>query len=250
MTCTCSSCLLSQSLFQLCLPATHPLERGRNRNPAPTPTIIYVYTNNFQEQNYLRALGRNHQKETQTQKQDFNQKLLASRRIRLWENLTGRVWTPSDWISGNCLWNCIFQTCFFFPLHYRRMTTVWENPFAAGFGLSTWLPFRKKLHGLLESLTALGRKFWLEKLDYIYFWKRARLPKKLWREDPESNHRFQKKKPCLRKSTAAFRKIGHYLCQNPLLLLVKSAAVFGTKQPPLWGRWAGSGFSSASSSAK
>ena len=145
--------------------------------------------------------------------------------------MTGRVWTPSDWISGNCLWNCIFQTCFF-SLHYRRMTTVWENPFTAGFGLSIWLLFRKKLHGLLESLTALGRKFWLE---YIYFWKRARLPKKLWREDPENNHRFQKT-PFLRKSIAPFRKIGRYLCQNPLLLLVKSAAVFWDKATTALGK--------------
>ena len=149
-----------------------------------------------------------------------------------------------DWQGLDTIWldflelsvKLHFSNMFFFHCIFRRMTTVWENPFTAGFGLSTWLPFRIKLHGLLESLTALGRKFWLEKLDYIYFWKRARLPKKLWREDPENNHRFQKKKPCLRKSTAAFRKIGHYLCQNPLLLLVKSVAVFWDKATTTLGK--------------
>ena len=192
MTCTCSSCLLSQSLFQLCLPATHPLERGRNRNPAPTPTIIYVYTNNFQEQNYLRALGRNHQKETQTQNKISTKNCLPRDALDY-----GKIWLAGSGHHLTGFLGTVCETAFFkhvfFSLHYRRMTTVWENPFTAGFGLSTWLPFRKKLHGLLESLTALGRKFWLEKLDYIYFWKRARLPKKLWREDLENNHCFQKK---------------------------------------------------------
>ena len=168
MTCTCSSCLLSQSLFQLCLPATHPLERGRNRNPAPTPTIIYVYTNNFQEQNYLRALGRNHQKGTQTQNKISTKNCLPRDALDY-----GKIWLAGSGHHLTGFLGTVCETAFFkhvfFSLHYRRMTTVWENPFTAGFGLSIWLLFRKKLHGLLESLTALGRKFWLEKLDYIYF---------------------------------------------------------------------------------
>ena len=167
MTCTCSARLLSQSLFQLCLPATHPLERGRNRNPAATPTIIYVYTNNFQEQNYLRALGRNHQKETQTQNKISTKNCLPRDALdygKIW--LAGSGHHPTGFLG--LLVKLHFQH---FSLHFfGRMMTVWENSFTAGFGLSTWLPFRKKLTRLLESLTGLlGEIFdWKNQIRFIF----------------------------------------------------------------------------------
>ena len=239
MTCTCSAGLLSQSLFQLCLPATHPLERGRNRNPAPTPTIIYVYTNNFQEQNYLRALGRKHQKETQTPNKISTKNCLPRDALDY-----GKIWLAG---SGHHLTGFLGTVCetaffkhFFFHCIFRRMTTVWENPFTAGFGLSIWLLFREKLHGLLESLTGLlGENFdW----NTFIFERGQDFQRNSGVKTRKTITVSRKKTPFLRKSIAPFRKIAHYLCQNPLLLLVKSAAVFWAKQPPLWGRRAGNGF--------
>ena len=57
--------------------------------------------------------------------------MLASCRITLWENMSGKIWTSFDRISGNCLWSWIFS-------FNDKMTTVWENCFLALFGFSIW----------------------------------------------------------------------------------------------------------------
>ena len=208
MTCTCSAGLLSQSLFQLCLPATHPLERGRNRNPAPTPTIIYVYTNNFQEQNYLRALGRNHQKETQTQNKISTKNCLPRDALDY-----GKIWLAGSGHHLTGFLGTVCETAFFKHFFFHCIIEEWRPFEKTPLRLdSVWVS-----DCFLGKNCTLGRKFWLE---YIYFWKRARLPKKLWREDPENDHRFQKKNTVL-------EKIDRPLQENRTLLVSKSATAFG-----------------------
>jgi len=121
MTCTCSAGLLSQSLFQLCLPATHPLERGRNRNPAPTPTIIYVYTNNFQEQNYLRALGRKHQKETQTPNKISTKNCLPRDALDY-----GKIWLAGSGHHLTGFLGTVCETAFFKHVFFHCIIEEWR----------------------------------------------------------------------------------------------------------------------------
>ena len=146
--------------------------------------------------------------------------------------MTGRVWTPSDWISGNCLWNCIFQTCFFFHCIIEE-----------------WRPFEKtplRLDSVWVSDCFLGKNcmdFWKvwrllgENFDWnTFIFERGQdFQRNSGVKNPENDHRFQTT-PFLRKSIAPFRKIGRYLCQNPLLLLVKSAAVFWDKATTALGK--------------
>ena len=152
--------------------------------------------------------------------------------------MTGRVWTPSDWISGNCLWNCIFQTCFFFIALSKNDDRL-----------------RKPLYGWIwfEYLTALGKNcmdFWKvwrllgENFDWnTFIFERG--------QDFQRNSGVKTRKTItVSKKNTVLEKIDRPLQENRTLLVSKSAtafgkigaAVFGTKQPPLWGRWAGSGF--------
>ena len=82
--------------------------------------------------------------------------MLASCRITLWENMSGKIWTPFDWISGNCLWSWIFS-------FNDKMMTVWESCFLALFGFSIWRFFYlKNFHW-----KNLNQRTWKRKNNHI-----------------------------------------------------------------------------------